>query len=138
VKIGSISGLVYPVSDLDKTAQFYEMLGFRPGKRDDHQFTCYVNWFWLTFTTDQDKANVELGSGPTLYLKVDDIDDCYGAVLARGLPRPASRARTAPDAGSSSCSTRTATSSPSSSSEHARAASGPRPYGWVVAGASAR
>jgi catechol 2,3-dioxygenase-like lactoylglutathione lyase family enzyme len=76
VKIGSISGLVYPVSDLDKTAEFYETLGFRPGRRDDHQFTCYVNWFWLTFTADP---------GPTLYLKVDDIDDFYGAVLAHGL-----------------------------------------------------
>ena len=85
MKIGSISGLVYPVQDLDKTAEFYEMLGFRPGKRDDRQYTCYVNWFWLTFTTDQDKVDGEPGSGPTLYLKVDDIDDCYGAVLAHGL-----------------------------------------------------
>jgi catechol 2,3-dioxygenase-like lactoylglutathione lyase family enzyme len=85
MKIGSISGVVYLVNDLHKTAEFYEMLGFRPGKRDDHQFTCYVNWFWLTFTTDHDQANVEPGSGPTLYLKVDDIDDCYGAVLANGL-----------------------------------------------------
>jgi catechol 2,3-dioxygenase-like lactoylglutathione lyase family enzyme len=85
MKIGSISGLVYQVTDLDKTAQFYETLGFRPGKRDDQQFTCYVNWFWLAFTTDRDKAGVEPGSGPTLYLKVDDIDDFYGAVLAHGL-----------------------------------------------------
>jgi catechol 2,3-dioxygenase-like lactoylglutathione lyase family enzyme len=82
VKISSISGLTYPVKDLDRTAEFYESLGFRPGKRDDHQLTCYVNWFWVTFTTDH---NGEAGSGPTLYLKVDDIDDFYGAVLARGL-----------------------------------------------------
>ena len=85
MKIGSISGLVYPVRDLDKTAEFYETLGFRPGKRDGHQYTCYVNWFWLTFTTDTETAGVEPGSGPTLYLKVDDIDDFYGAVLANGL-----------------------------------------------------
>ena len=81
MKISSISGLTYPVKDLDRTAEFYESLGFRPGKRDDHQLTCYVNWFWVTFTT---RHNGEPGSGPTLYLKVDDIDDFYGAVLARG------------------------------------------------------
>jgi catechol 2,3-dioxygenase-like lactoylglutathione lyase family enzyme len=82
MKISSISGLTYSVKDLDRTAEFYESLGFRPGKRDDHQLTCYVNWFWVTFSTD---ANGEPGEGPTLYLKVDDIDDAYGAVLAQGL-----------------------------------------------------
>jgi len=82
VKINSISGLTYSVKDLDRTAEFYQSLGFRPGKRDDHQFTCYVNWFWVTFTTH---LNGNSGSGPTLYLKVDDIDDFYGAVLAHGL-----------------------------------------------------
>lgn len=46
MKISSISGLTYPVKDLARTAGFYENLGFRPGKRDDHQLTCYVNWFW--------------------------------------------------------------------------------------------
>jgi catechol 2,3-dioxygenase-like lactoylglutathione lyase family enzyme len=85
VKINSISGLVYAVRDLDRTAEFYEQLGFRQGKRDDHQLTCYVNWFWLTFTTDQSHAGAQPGAAPTLYMKVDDIDDCYGALLARGL-----------------------------------------------------
>jgi catechol 2,3-dioxygenase-like lactoylglutathione lyase family enzyme len=81
MKISSISGLTYGVSDLDKTAEFYETLGFRLGKRDDQQLTCYVNWFWVTFTT----GDATPGPGPTLYLKVDDIDDFYGAVLAHGL-----------------------------------------------------
>ena len=81
MKISSISGLTYPVKDLDRTAEFYESLGFRLGKRDDHQLTCYVNWFWVTFTTHHNGAP---RSGPTLYLKVDDIDDFYGAVLAHG------------------------------------------------------
>ena len=83
MKISSISGLTYPVRDLDKTAEFYETLGFRLGKRDPGRLTCYVNWFWVTFTTDQ--ADTRPGDGPTLYLKVDDIDDFYGAVLAHGL-----------------------------------------------------
>lgn len=83
MKISSISGLVYPAHDLDATAQFYETLGFRPGKRDDRQLTVYVNWFWLTFSLDADEAKP--GSGAALYMKVDDIDDFYGAVLAHGL-----------------------------------------------------
>ena len=83
MKISSISGLVYAAKDLDATAKFYETLGFRPGKRDDGQLTCYVNWFWLTFTLDAE-AGQEPGTGPGLYLKVDDIDDFYGAVLANG------------------------------------------------------
>ena len=83
MKISSISGLVYAVHDLDRTAEFYQTLGFRPGKRDDHQLTCYVNWFWLTFTTDHG-TGAEPGSAPTLYLKVDDIDDYYGSLLAHG------------------------------------------------------
>jgi catechol 2,3-dioxygenase-like lactoylglutathione lyase family enzyme len=82
MKISSISGLVYRVSDLDKTVEFYESLGFRVGKRDDHEATCYVNWFWLRFVADA--ATGEPEPGPALYLKVDDIDDYYGALLANG------------------------------------------------------
>lgn len=84
MKISSISGLVYRVRDLDSTAAFYEQLGFRLGKRDDHQLTCYINWFWLTFTTDPDHTGVDPSAAATLYLKVDDIDDFYGTVLAHG------------------------------------------------------
>ncbi|GAA0912600.1 hypothetical protein GCM10009557_86640 [Virgisporangium ochraceum] len=83
MKISSISGVVYPVRELDKAIEFYQTLGFRLGKRDDHQVTVYVNWFWLTLTTDHDHVPAE--GGPSLYLKVDDIDDYYGAVLAHGL-----------------------------------------------------
>jgi catechol 2,3-dioxygenase-like lactoylglutathione lyase family enzyme len=83
MKISSISGLVYRVRDLDTTVSFYESLGFRIGKREDDQATCYVNWFWVRFVEDSGRAG---GSepGPTLYLKVDDIDDFYGAVVANG------------------------------------------------------
>jgi catechol 2,3-dioxygenase-like lactoylglutathione lyase family enzyme len=82
MKISSISGLVYRVRDLDKTVEFYESLGFRVGERDDHEATCYVNWFWLRFVADA--ATGEPEPGPALYLKVDDIDDYYGALLANG------------------------------------------------------
>ena len=82
MKVSSISGLVYRVRDLDKTVEFYESLGFRVGKREDDQATCYVNWFWVKFVPAGDGGEPE--PGPTLYLKVDDIDDYYGALLAHG------------------------------------------------------
>ncbi|MFW6694472.1 VOC family protein [Streptomyces sp. MAR4 CNX-425] len=90
MKISSISGVVYRVRDLDRTTEFYETLGFRMGKRDERTATCYVNWFWVTFLADDgaDGGNGDGGAGaepgPTLYLKVDDLDDFYGAVLAHG------------------------------------------------------
>ena len=82
MKISSISGLVYRVQDLAKTIEFYQTLGFRLGKSEERQVTCYVNWFWVTFTLD---GEADAGSGPTLHMKVDDIDDFYGGVLANGL-----------------------------------------------------
>lgn len=84
MKISSISGLVYQVRDLDATVEFYETLGFRVGKRDEGQATCYVNWFWVTFTVGDGDGSDAAEPAPTLYLKVDDIDDFYGAVLANG------------------------------------------------------
>lgn len=80
MKINSISGLEYRVSDLNKTVEFYESLGFRMGKREVNQATCYVNWFWVRFAEDGNGGI----PGPTLYLKVDDIDETYGAVVANG------------------------------------------------------
>jgi catechol 2,3-dioxygenase-like lactoylglutathione lyase family enzyme len=85
MKISSISGVVYPVADLDRTSEFYEQLGFRLGKREDTRLTCYVNWFWLTFTVEPDRVPAAGEPTATLYLKVDDLDDYYGAVLAQGL-----------------------------------------------------
>lgn len=82
MKISSISGLEYRVKDLAKTVEFYESLGFRMGKQDENQATCYINWFWVRFVADSDATERE--AGPTLYMKVDDIDDFYGAVLANG------------------------------------------------------
>ena len=62
---------------------FYESLGFRSGKREDHEATCYVNWFWVRFVAADDETGPE-PEKPALYLKVDDIDDAYGAVVAQG------------------------------------------------------
>lgn len=80
MKINSISGVEYRVKDLEATVKFYESLGFRIGKREEGQATCYVNWFWVRFVEDSTPSE----PGPALYLKVEDIDDFYGAVVANG------------------------------------------------------
>ena len=49
MKIKSVSGLRCYVSDLDKTGQFYESLGFEIKKRDENHLATYSNWFWMDF-----------------------------------------------------------------------------------------
>lgn len=98
MKVNSISGVLCYANDLDRTQQFYEALGFRIGKREPGRLTCYVNWFWLTFASQDDEDDPELreeanmsgrGTGLLVYVKVDDLDDYYENVLALGL-KPAS------------------------------------------------
>jgi len=72
MRLKSISGIEYKVSDLNKTAAFYEALGFRPGKQNDGILTVYLNWFWVEFR----QGEIEQG-GPAIYLSVEDIDDFY-------------------------------------------------------------
>jgi predicted lactoylglutathione lyase len=82
MKMSSISGVICYVKDLDETAAFYESLGFRM-KRDADQLTAYVNWFWITFRTQEEQPAVR-GAGTYLYIKVEDIQEFYEGVLALG------------------------------------------------------
>jgi catechol 2,3-dioxygenase-like lactoylglutathione lyase family enzyme len=94
MKISSISGYTCYVQDLDKTAAFYETLGFRPGKRDGNTVTMYVNWFSVTFVSapDEDKPGFQKeahaeprGSGLYINIKVVGVDDFYQMVLDKGM-----------------------------------------------------
>jgi catechol 2,3-dioxygenase-like lactoylglutathione lyase family enzyme len=91
VKVNSISGLTCYVKDLARTAEFYETIGFRRGKEEPGRATFYVNWFFVTFIAqDQEDAPAlrkeaklpKKGSGLFLYIKVDDVEDFYGEVVA--------------------------------------------------------
>jgi catechol 2,3-dioxygenase-like lactoylglutathione lyase family enzyme len=95
MKINSISGVTYLVADLDKTAAFYETLGFRMGKREEDRLTCYVNWFSVTFVVE-DGAHPHKGTGVLLHLKVDDIDGYHSAVLELGFTPASEPTKTAP------------------------------------------
>jgi catechol 2,3-dioxygenase-like lactoylglutathione lyase family enzyme len=94
MKLNSISGVIGYASDLERTATFYESLGFRMGKRDAAHLTCYVNWFWVTFIAADQEDDPELrkeaaaahrGAGLLLYVKVDDLDEYYAGVVANGM-----------------------------------------------------
>jgi catechol 2,3-dioxygenase-like lactoylglutathione lyase family enzyme len=94
MKVNSISGVSCLVEDLERTAKFYETLGFRLGNREADRLTCYVNWFWVTFMAQGEQGDPEIqreaalpdkGAGSFLHMKVDNIDDFYDEVLAQGM-----------------------------------------------------
>jgi catechol 2,3-dioxygenase-like lactoylglutathione lyase family enzyme len=98
VKVNSISGVSCFVKSLDKTAKFYETLGFRMGKRESDRLTCYVNWFSVTFIAQDKEVDPERkkeaklankGAGLYLHVKVDDVDAYYKGVVAKRM-KPAS------------------------------------------------
>jgi catechol 2,3-dioxygenase-like lactoylglutathione lyase family enzyme len=101
MKVNSISGITCYVSDLARTAEFYETIGFRRGKEEPGRLTFYVNWFFVTFIAQDQEADAELqseaelpnrGSGVFTYVKVDDLEDYYKSVVSNGL-KPESEPR---------------------------------------------
>jgi len=101
MKIKSVSGVSCYVKDLDKTAQFYETLGFEVKKREVNHITVYSNWFWIDFLAidKEDKPEFQKqahldnkGAGLYLYLSVDNVDNFYKELLSKGL-KPVSEPR---------------------------------------------
>ena len=94
MKINSISGITCYVKDLTKTAKFYKTIGFRPGKQETDRLTFYVNWFFMTFIAqdreddpqmNKDAKHSVKGAGLLTYIKVDNLDDYYKAVVSKRL-----------------------------------------------------
>ena len=94
MKIKSVSGITCYVKNLNKTAKFYEALGFEIKKREADHMTAYSNWFWIDFLSmdkgeraesvkSQDLANK--GAGLSIYLSVDNVDDFYKELIANGM-----------------------------------------------------
>ncbi|MGH7241082.1 MAG: VOC family protein [Candidatus Saccharimonadales bacterium] len=101
MKIVSISGFTCYVKDLAKTSEFYEKLGFRPGKQEAGRMTCYVNWFSVDFvqasTEDKSEFQAEAtaepkGAGLFINISVDDVDEFYEGIVAKGF-KPSSEPR---------------------------------------------
>jgi len=94
MKIKSVSGVTLYVKDLNKSAEFYETLGFDKRKDAENTVTIYSNWFWLTLVSAPDEKKEEFkkeaslenrGAGIFLNLSVENVDEFYSEVLAKGL-----------------------------------------------------
>jgi predicted enzyme related to lactoylglutathione lyase len=94
MKIKSVSGITGFAKNLEKTAKFYEHLGFETRKRDAEHITVYSNWFWLDFvatnkeTRSGFKSDAQInskGAGTFIYLSVDDVDAFYEELVSKGL-----------------------------------------------------
>lgn len=97
--IKSVSGLVLYAKDLKKTADFYEALGFQFRKREPKQVTVNINWYWMDFLLieEEDKPGFtaeahakDKGAGMYIYVSVDNVDEYYDKVIAKGL-KPSSQ-----------------------------------------------
>lgn len=96
-----VSGIVCYVKDTQKTADFYERLGFEFDKREPGHVSVYLGSFWLDFHPQdkedkpefQKEANLSnKGAGLFLYISVDNVDQFYAGLTTKGL-RPSSEPR---------------------------------------------
>jgi catechol 2,3-dioxygenase-like lactoylglutathione lyase family enzyme len=91
----SVAGIICLVSDLDKSIEFYKMLGFEFKKQNPGiSAHAYLNWFWIELllkdkvVTEEFKNDVELlpkGAGQYIHINVEDVDEFYEEVIAKGL-----------------------------------------------------
>jgi catechol 2,3-dioxygenase-like lactoylglutathione lyase family enzyme len=94
MKIKAASGHSCYVSDLDKTAAFYEKLGLTVKTRTKDRIIIYLNWYRIDFVLFDNESIPEIqkeiksknkGDGVFLYFSVDSVDDTYKEVLDLGL-----------------------------------------------------
>jgi|SRR6476661_954298 len=102
MKIKSVSGLTLYVKNLNKTATFYENLGFEIRKRETNHITAYSNWFWIDFLAigkdQRAKASIDTarkGSDVLIYLSVEDVDEFHQDLLSKKL-KPATQPQDQP------------------------------------------
>lgn len=104
MKIKSVSGITCYVKNLNKTAEFYEQLGYDIKKRETNHVTAYSNWFWIdflsiakdertSFTKGVDLSNK--GAGMFLYMSVDNVDEFHAHLLSKGI-KPLTRPQDQP------------------------------------------
>jgi len=90
MKLKSVSGLTFFVKDIAKTAEFYKTLGFRVDKQEKDYLLVRLNWFSMDFVAEGSGAKAgPKGEGVCVNISVDDVDESYKEVIAKGL-KPAS------------------------------------------------
>lgn len=94
MKMKSIAGIVCYVKDIELTAAFYEKLGFQTEEKNPQHLSIRLNWFWIDFEVEdkedkpdfQKEAHAEhKGAGMFVYIRVEDVDEFYKGVIAKGL-----------------------------------------------------
>ena len=94
MKMNSVAGIVCYVKNIAKTTTFYEALGFQFNKREPDHVSIRLHWFWIDFHPQdkedkpefQKEANLNnKGAGLFLYISVENVDECYKDLLAKGL-----------------------------------------------------
>lgn len=86
MKLNSISGLVSYVKDIEKTADFYEKLGFNIDTKSEDLLKVSLNRFSIEFNLQGEGFTVEnQHSGLYVYVEVDDIEEFYEGVKQQGL-----------------------------------------------------
>jgi len=101
MKMKSVAGIVHYVKDVNKTAKFYEALGFQFEKREPDHVSIRLNWFWMDFHSQDKEEKAEFkeeatmkkkGGGLYVYISVENVDEFYNGVLSKGL-KPSSEPR---------------------------------------------
>ena len=90
MKIKSVSGFTCHVKNLNKTASFYEGLGFEARKKNSQHITIYSNWFWIDFIVTARGSALRTpdaarpGTGIFIYMSVDDVDVFHRELMSHG------------------------------------------------------
>jgi catechol 2,3-dioxygenase-like lactoylglutathione lyase family enzyme len=93
--MNNVAGVICLVKDLEKSVAFYEVLGFVFKKRVPNvAVTMYLNEFWIEFlledkvVTEAFKEDVPVspkGAGQYIHINVEDVNEFYKGVVAKGL-----------------------------------------------------
>ncbi len=82
MKLISVSSLLYYVTDIAKTREFYEAIGFQFDDKGDKVVT-YVNWFSIELRESKDVKPSD-GSGYA-YIKVDSVEELQKRLASKGI-----------------------------------------------------
>jgi len=104
MKMKAISGIVYFVKDMKRTAKFYKALGFQVVKETPDHLSVRLNWFRMDFHPQEKEDKPEFraessldqkGAGQYVYASVDDVDKFYKELISKGF-KPTSEPRDSP------------------------------------------
>lgn len=100
MKPKSISGLLFFASNVSKSADFYESLGFTIESREADYALVRINWFWVELISasgagpefKDDTGPEPRGIGQFVYVSVENVDEYHEELVAKGL-KPSSSPR---------------------------------------------